>query len=141
MVNRSRWGWLAKLRRGTVGGVMTKSERDRIETSLLALRRRLAGDVSILEHEAFHGTGEQDPVSPSVVSDPGDQGPEVYEHEFTLHLLDQQERALGEIDEALDRLRQGTYGWCEECRGAISRTRLHALPYTRHCYPCAGKLQ
>ena len=45
---------------------------------------------------------------------------------------------LGEIDAALARIADGTYGACEVCGGAIGRDRLRALPEIRRCVWCSG---
>jgi DnaK suppressor protein len=44
---------------------------------------------------------------------------------------------LREIDEALDRIREGTYGVCENCEEPIDPARLEAIPETRLCIACA----
>ncbi len=56
-----------------------------------------------------------------------DLGTDNFEQEFTLSLLQNQEQALGEITEALERIRRGTFGCCEECQEAISKARLQRL--------------
>lgn len=43
---------------------------------------------------------------------------------------------LGEIDGAIRRLADGTYGECEDCRAAIPRRRLETIPYARRCVTC-----
>lgn len=43
---------------------------------------------------------------------------------------------LGEIDGAIRRLADGTYGECEDCRAAIPRSRLETIPYARRCVTC-----
>ncbi len=45
-------------------------------------------------------------------------------------------RELREIDAALARIADGTYGTCERCGGAIGRDRLRALPEVRRCLHC-----
>jgi RNA polymerase-binding transcription factor len=45
---------------------------------------------------------------------------------------------LREIDAALARIADGTYGACELCGGAIGRDRLRALPEIRRCVTCSG---
>ena len=50
-------------------------------------------------------------------------------HQSDAHLL----RA---IEEALARIRQGTFGVCEACKQPISKARLEAVPWTRHCRNC-----
>lgn len=44
---------------------------------------------------------------------------------------------LADIDDALRRLREGTYGTCEQCGGPIGAERLAARPATRTCITCA----
>ena len=48
---------------------------------------------------------------------------------------------LGEIGEALERMEHGTFGQCVECSEPISKPRLQAIPYARHCIRCARKLE
>jgi hypothetical protein len=44
---------------------------------------------------------------------------------------------LADVDAALARLDDGTYGWCVRCTGAIGLPRLQAAPRTRFCIDCA----
>lgn len=53
-------------------------------------------------------------------------------------LARQAERALAEIDAALSRLADATYGSCEVCGGAIPAERLRIRPSARTCVPCAA---
>ncbi|POX41256.1 TraR/DksA C4-type zinc finger protein [Streptomyces sp. Ru72] len=56
------------------------------------------------------------------------------------HLLSEQktamERVLEEIEEAFDRVEDGSYGTCLACGRPIPAERLEILPYTRHCVAC-----
>ena len=55
-----------------------------------------------------------------------------------LHRLSESERReLAEIDAALERIADGTYGSCEECGGPIGRQRLRAIPEARRCIACS----
>lgn len=47
---------------------------------------------------------------------------------------------LREIREALDRIADGEYGFCLECDEPISRKRLEAIPWARHCIQCQEEL-
>ena|SRR5258708_21463384 len=53
------------------------------------------------------------------------------ELQIRLHRTDG--RLLRAMEEALGRIRQGTYGICEVCNQPISRARLEAVPWTHHC--------
>jgi RNA polymerase-binding transcription factor DksA len=121
---------------------MTQAELDNFRQQLLALRNRLTGDVSHLTNEALRHAGGE--ASGSLSNTPihmADLGSDNFEQEFTFSLLQNQEQALEEISQALQRIEQGTYGRCEECHSAIPKARLQALPYTRYCVACARKLQ
>jgi RNA polymerase-binding protein DksA len=121
---------------------MTKPELDTFRQILLNLRSRLNGDVSHLADEALRAMGGE--ASGSLSNAPlhmADLGTDNYEQEFTLGLLQNQEQALQEISQALDRIDKGAYGRCEECGNPIPKARLQALPHTRHCVACARKLQ
>ncbi|HEY7157406.1 MAG TPA: TraR/DksA family transcriptional regulator [Gemmataceae bacterium] len=121
---------------------MTKADLETYRDTLLTLRSRLTGDVSHLADEALRARGGE--ASGSLSNAPlhmADLGTDNFEQEFTLSLLQNQEQALKEITEALERVRQGTFGRCEECEGVIPKARLQALPYARHCVACARKLQ
>lgn len=49
------------------------------------------------------------------------------------------EASLEEIQEALTRFEQGTYGLCEHCGARIDRARLEALPHARLCLDCQAR--
>jgi RNA polymerase-binding transcription factor DksA len=53
-------------------------------------------------------------------------------------LIDQARSHLAELDDALDRLRQGSYGRCERCGQPIAAERLAARPTARTCITCAA---
>jgi RNA polymerase-binding transcription factor DksA len=121
---------------------MTKADLRTYHQVLQGLRARLTGDVSHLADEAFRANGNNGAGGPSAAPQhPADVGTDAFEQEFTLSLLENQEQVLEEIDAALDRVRAGTFGRCEECATAIPKTRLQALPYARYCVACARKLQ
>ena len=58
------------------------------------------------------------------------------EAELQISLHETDGRLLRAIDEALARIRKGTYGLCVVCRESISRARLEAVPWTRLCREC-----
>ncbi len=119
---------------------MTKTQLESYRRSLLALRRRCNGDASHLADEALRKNGAAGAGSPTGMPiHMADLGTDNFEQEFTLNLLHNQEQVLEEIGEALERIKDGTFGRCEECEGAIPRARLDALPYARLCIACARK--
>ena len=118
---------------------MSPAELASYRGKLLALRDRLAGDVSSLADEARNSEDEASGNLSHVPIHMADLG--TYEREFTLGLLENEERTLEEVAAALGRIEQGTFGHCEGCRNAIPRDRLRALPYARYCVECARMSQ
>ena len=121
---------------------MTKSDLKAYRRTLLALRSRLTGNINRLAEEALRANGNE--TAGNLSHAPlhiADLGSDSFEQEFTLSLVQNEEQVLEEIAGALDRIEQGTFGRCEECRGAITKGRLQALPYARHCVKCARKVQ
>jgi RNA polymerase-binding protein DksA len=121
---------------------MNKTQIEHFRHQLLALKKRLGADLSALEEEALRATGGEASGSLSDVPvHPADLGTDTYEEEISLGLLENQDRLLTEVNDALARIEQGTFGRCEECHEEISLRRLAALPYTRYCLRCARMLQ
>lgn len=61
------------------------------------------------------------------------------ERELTLMLGDREREKLSEIEDALERVGDNSYGGCEECGEPIAEDRLRALPFTRVCVECQFK--
>jgi|SRR5437870_13907635 len=121
---------------------MTKAELQTYQDQLNALRNRHNGDVSHLTDEALRRTGGG--ATGNLSNMPihmADLGTDNFEQEFTLSLLQNEEQLLDEIAAALERIKHGSFGQCEECKGAIPKARLQAVPYARYCVDCARKLE
>jgi len=58
------------------------------------------------------------------------------EAELQIQLHQADGRLLRAIEEALDRIKKRTYGVCETCAHPISKVRLNAVPWARHCREC-----
>ena len=63
-----------------------------------------------------------------------DIGSETFEREKDLSILEQIEAELADVEHAIRRLDEGTYGTCEACGRPISEERLEAMPATRLCH-------
>ena len=103
-----------------------KAELDKLKQALLDMRNDLVGDVTRLEDEALKSRG--DDVS---VDHMADHGSDSYEQDQSISLLQNQSEALREINAALQRMQEGTYGICEKTGKKITRARLKAIPYAR----------
>jgi DnaK suppressor protein len=107
-----------------------------------ALRRLLLGrkaglmdSTLTLEDEAKLKGKEAGELS-AVPYHPADLGTDNFETILSLALLENESTALREIDLALERMDEGTYGACEDCGNPIGKARLRALPHARLCRGC-----
>jgi|YNPMSStandDraft_1061717.scaffolds.fasta_scaffold00078_15 RNA polymerase-binding protein DksA len=60
----------------------------------------------------------------------------VYDHESTLTIENILKDILNQIESALKRIENGTYGICEVCKKPIDEERLKAIPYATMCVRC-----
>ena len=111
-----------------------KKDLGQFRAALLALRSHRLGDKESREKEALKAAGQD--VS---VDHMADFGTDNYEQEFTLGILEQDVETLQDINDALTRIQEGSFGLCEECEKPIARARLKALPYARLCVACKTK--
>ena len=68
-----------------------------------------------------------------------DVASDTYDREFSLGLASNEREALYELDDAIKKIDEGTFGICEECKSLITKVRLKAVPYTRLCVKCQQK--
>jgi DnaK suppressor protein len=61
------------------------------------------------------------------------------EAELQVHLHQTDGPLLKAIENALARIRAGSFGACEACQQPIAKARLEAVPWTRHCRDCKEK--
>jgi DnaK suppressor protein len=73
----------------------------------------------------------------SMPSNMAELGSDNADQELTLSLLGSEKDALDQIDGALKRIEDGSYGQCEECGVKIPESRLEAIPYAAQCVRCA----
>jgi DnaK suppressor protein len=68
-----------------------------------------------------------------------DKAANSYAKEFLFHQSDESRRVLQLVNEALERMKEGTYGQCVECQEEVQQKRLEAVPWARHCIECQEK--
>jgi len=62
-----------------------------------------------------------------------------YDREFSLGLASNERRSLYELDDALKRIDDETFGFCDDCKNPIAKIRLKAVPSARLCIKCQEK--
>ena len=107
----------------------------RFESLLLERRRLLLGDMQAMEDADAQGaTG-----SSAMSSHLADLGSDREASDISLGRRESESTEIQEIDDAIERIREGSFGRCETCEKPIARERLEAIPYARLCLPCKAE--
>jgi RNA polymerase-binding transcription factor len=118
---------------------MNKRDLVKYERALVAEKQRLLKQGNFT-NEVMEASG------PDVTGDlsshrthTADQGTESYQTEMASQLKSAESRTLREINDALKRIQDGTYGKCDNCDEEIPRARLDVVPHARLCMKCKSK--
>ncbi len=113
---------------------LSAEDLQQFRSLLLEKRQELIGTVSTMENETLRKTRSDASGDLSMMPiHMADIGTDNYEQEFTLGLIANEREMVKEIDEALLRIENGTYGVCEATHKPITKARLKAKPWARYC--------
>ncbi|MBM3265436.1 MAG: TraR/DksA C4-type zinc finger protein [candidate division Zixibacteria bacterium] len=118
---------------------MTKKELKHFEELLLKKRETLVHELGYFGDNTVRAGARDVAGSYPYSEHPADQGTESMEQEQAYDLATREGRYLFHIDEALERIKDGTYGTCNTCSQQIGKMRLEAVPHARMCIECKSK--
>jgi RNA polymerase-binding protein DksA len=104
-------------------------ERKRVEAAIAYLHEETPGAVEDQVEEEF-GTSDNHPADAASVT---------LDREVDYTLQENSEQVLSDIDAALERIENGSYGTCGTCGKPISPERLEAMPWATQCIDCKRK--
>jgi RNA polymerase-binding protein DksA len=115
---------------------VTSVDTSRFREALLDERRRVAAAIQNL-HEDHPGSISDESGEDAVYDNHlADTATETYDRELDYTLEENSEHVLAEIDAALKRIEDGTYGICTNCGKQIAEERLEARPWATLCIDC-----
>jgi RNA polymerase-binding protein DksA len=114
---------------------LTAAEIKKFKALLLAKRDEILDNVTHMEDETLRKQRSDLSNMPIHLADAGS---DTFELENTLGLVGSARKLLQEIDDALERIENNTYGICEGEGGPIAKARLKAIPWARYCVKCAS---
>lgn len=113
---------------------LAATDIEHFKQMLLEKRREIVGNVNEMHDEALKKSRlDASGDLSSVPIHMADIGTDNFEQEFTLGLMDSERKLLREIDDAMQRIEEGTYGICEGTGEPIGKARLEAQPWARYC--------
>jgi RNA polymerase-binding protein DksA len=121
---------------------LSAADLEHFRQMLLDKRQEIIGSVNEMKDEALNkprldATGDLS----SMPIHMADIGTDTFDQEFALGLMDSERKLLREIDDALQRIENHTYGICEGTGKPISKARLEAQPWARYCVEYARMLE
>lgn len=114
-------------------------ELEHFRDLLLAKRREILGDMSSMEREALRSSGGTNLSTLPIHM--ADMGTDNYEQEFTLGLVETERKLLREINQALAKIQNGSFGICEGTGKPISKARLEVQPWARYSIEYAKQME
>ena len=113
-----------------------EKEKDKITKTISEMEdNTLFGDITKHTSEKY-STGELSSYDNHI----GDIGTDVYMHDMDSSLISHEKYVLNEINEALDKISDGSYGICTNCHKKIEKDRLDIIPETTLCATCAKEI-
>lgn len=104
---------------------------------LIEKMKEILGDVSSLEETLSPNSGDISSMPVHLA----DIGTDSYEQDFNLDLVAEERKTLVEIQQALARIQNGTFGLCEGLGTPIEKNRLEAIPWTRYSLEYAKMIE
>lgn len=117
---------------------MNKKETKKYQKMLLTEREQLAKSIRTIETDTLESSKTE---MGSGLTSFAEAGTENNDLETALRVASGESKSVIEIDEALSRIQNGTYGVCETCDEEIPVKRLEVFPEALHCVKCQGKIE
>lgn len=114
--------------------------REELKRRLEAERDRLRGELGEEMRELVSGRNEWDEHH-GYDTETADHGTETFQMELAVGLDNHRRALLQQVEDALRRMENGTYGHCDNCDQEIDPARLEALPWATTCLRCRRKTQ
>ncbi len=108
--------------------MLSANQREHFKQALETRISELTHALAIAEEETREGAARH--------ADPADQAASEYERQSLVHQAANARQTLKNVTQALEWMRQGSFGECAECGGDIELKRLEAIPWARYCVRC-----
>src|SRR5919204_5537955 len=118
---------------------MEKALLDELRQRLERDRDNLRAEIRQIEDQEVHAENQYDPEFSGYGNHMAETGTEIYEQERNLTLEQTLKQQLAEVEHALAKFDEGTYGICDNCGKEIAPERLQALPQAALCINCKGR--
>ena len=113
---------------------MDKKKATHFKAKLEEIRSSLVGDVA----RNLKSSKEE---FTDVVADVNDDATRTYNRQMMLNLGEQDWEKLRLVEDALESIKQGSYGTCQKCETVIPEARLNIVPFAKYCVECLSLIE
>ena len=103
---------------------------------LITDRAKCADEIKSIAQEAAKSPRDASGDLSAYTVHMADMAADTYERELSMNIISSEQEVLYQIDDALKRLDDGSYGICQQCNKLITMSRLKAVPYASLCISC-----
>ena len=114
----------------------TKEQLKQFRQLLIAERTKLADEIKAIARDASTSPRDASGDLSAYTVHMADMAADTYDRELSMNIVSSEQEILYQIDDALKRLEDGSYGICQQCNQAIVMSRLRAVPYASLCIDC-----
>lgn len=115
---------------------LTPQQLEHFKNKLMEKRQGIEGQLQNFAKKNEKIKDDYETIFPQVGDSPDDNAEEVTDYADSLAIEHDLEGDLKGIDEALERIENGTYGYCENCHQFMGVDRLEAMPEATLCIKC-----
>jgi len=116
--------------------VLNKAQLKQFRQLLITERAKLASEIKSLAENASKSPREASGDLSAYTLHMADMAADTYERELSMNIVSSEQELLYQIDDALKRIDDGSYGVCIQCNKPITMSRLKAVPYASMCVAC-----
>ena len=115
---------------------LTKQQLKQFRQLLIIEREKFANEIKSIAQDTSKSPREASGDLSAYTIHMADMAADTYERELSMNIVSSEQAILYEIDDALKRLDDGSYGVCQQCNTPITMSRLKAVPYASLCIAC-----
>jgi len=115
---------------------LSKEQIKQFRQLLITERVKLADEIKSIAQEASKSPREASGDLSAYTLHMADMAADTYERELSMNIISSEQEILYQIDDALKRLDDGSFGICQQCSQPILMSRLKAVPYASLCIAC-----
>ena len=115
---------------------LTKPQVKQFRQLLITERVKVAGEIKSIARDVSTSPREASGDLSAYTVHMADMAADTYDREISMNIISSEQEVLYQIDDALKRIEEGSYGICQQCNSSITLSRLKAVPYASMCIKC-----